>query len=31
MRRGDAMAGADNKLADTDDKIFVGKGEQRHG
>src|SRR5262245_52644310 len=28
VRRGDAMAGSDNKLADTADKIFIGKGEQ---
>jgi hypothetical protein len=27
-RRGDAMATSDNKLADTDEKIFIGKGEQ---
>src|SRR6266852_1963809 len=27
-QRGDAMATTDNKLADTDDKIFIGKGEQ---
>jgi len=28
VRRGEAMAGSDNKLADTADKIFIGKGEQ---
>src|SRR6266852_8125620 len=27
-QRGDAMATSDNKMADTDDKIFIGKGEQ---
>jgi uncharacterized protein len=27
-RRGDAMVTSDGKMADTDDKIFVGKGEQ---
>src|SRR3954465_2965980 len=27
-RRGEAMATPDNKTADTDDKIFIGKGEQ---
>src|SRR5258706_2577510 len=27
-RRGDAMAASDNKMADTGDKIFIGKGEQ---
>ena len=27
-RRGDAMASSDNKTADTDEKIFIGKGEQ---
>src|SRR5476651_1055548 len=27
MRRGDAMATSDNKMADTDEKIFIGKGE----
>src|SRR3979411_3005771 len=27
VRRGDAMATPDNKMADTDEKIFVGKGE----
>src|SRR6202022_2939940 len=27
-RRGDAMAMSDNKMADTDEKIFIGKGEQ---
>ena len=26
--RGDAMAVSENKMADTDEKIFVGKGEQ---
>jgi uncharacterized protein len=27
-RRGDAMAMSDNKMADTDERIFIGKGEQ---
>ena len=27
-RRGDVMATSDNKTADTDEKIFIGKGEQ---
>src|SRR5215813_3881350 len=27
-RRGDAMAASDNKIIDTDEKIFIGKGEQ---
>jgi DNA helicase HerA-like ATPase len=27
-QRGDAMATSDNKMADTDDKIFIGKGAQ---
>src|SRR5258708_32555269 len=27
-RRGDAMAVSDNKMADTDEKVFIGKGEQ---
>jgi len=27
-QRGDAMATSDNKMADTDQKIFIGKGEQ---
>jgi len=27
-RRGDVMATSDNKIDDTDDKIFIGKGEQ---
>src|SRR6201987_6049406 len=28
LRRGDGMAGSTNKLADTAEKIFIGKGEQ---
>src|ERR1700704_263474 len=28
VRRGDAMAMSDNKMADTGEKIFIGKGEQ---
>src|SRR5215470_19240351 len=28
LRRGDTMAGSTNKLADTSEKIFIGKGEQ---
>jgi len=26
-QKGDAMATSDNRLADTDEKIFIGKGE----
>src|SRR6201986_3315801 len=28
MRRGDVMATSDNKTADTDEKIFIGKGDE---
>src|SRR5450432_1880120 len=28
MRRGDVMAPSDSKMADTDEKIFIGRGEQ---
>ena len=28
VRRGDAMATSDDRMADTDEKIFIGKGEQ---
>src|SRR5476651_1124692 len=28
MRRGDVMAPSDDKIADTDEKIFIGKGDQ---
>ena len=30
-QRGDVMATSDNKTADTDEKIFIGKGEQTPG